>query len=215
MPQPCRRSGSHRPLLTGRWGGWLCSEQDRGILSRMDEPREEGTPEARRREGFGAGVTSEGVDEQANEHGEHRDGDPVGEALVAHAAVDGHTCLVALQGKGDSTGAPCRDSPHPQHPLSHLWVPCPALPHSQALVSCPTATSGDSHRSPFLQPALQGTASPWSGMPWGAASTALAAVARGARVTYLEAKADGGNDTEDGGPGGRPGMWRGSTEQRA
>lgn len=46
--------------------------------------------------------------------------------------------------------------------------------------------------------------SPWFGMPWGADSTALVAGARGARVTYLEAKADGGNDTEDGGPGGGP-----------
>lgn len=42
----------------------------------------------------------------------------------------------------------------------------------------------------------------WDAM--GAASTFLAAVARGARVTYLEAKADGGNDAEDGGPGGGP-----------
>lgn len=79
----------------------------------MDEPRGEGIPGARRSEGFAAGVTSEGVDEQANEHGEHRDGDPVGEALVAHAAVDGHTCLVALQGKGGQCWGPMRGQPPP------------------------------------------------------------------------------------------------------
>lgn len=49
--------------------------------------------------GSGAGVTREGVDEQTDEHGDHRDGDPVGEALIAHAAIDGHARLVALQSK--------------------------------------------------------------------------------------------------------------------
>jgi len=47
-----------------------------------------------------ARLTGEGVDEEADEHGQHGDGDPVGEALVAHAAVDGHAGLVALQGTG-------------------------------------------------------------------------------------------------------------------
>lgn len=105
----------------------------------MDEPRGEGTPGAGRSEVFGAGVTSEGVDEQANEHGEHGDGDPVGEALVAHAAVDGHTCLVALQSKGGQQWGPMRGQPPPPAssvpPMSALSRSAPfpsacALPHS-------------------------------------------------------------------------------------
>lgn len=79
---------------------------------------ERGPPGQGGGEGLGAGVTSEGIDEQANEHGEHRHGDPVGEALVAHAAVDGHTCLVALQGKGARRWGPMQGQPPP--PASSL-----------------------------------------------------------------------------------------------
>lgn len=45
-------------------------------------------------------------------------------------------------------------------------------------------------------------------MVWGASTTPVARDS-GARVTYLEAKADGGDDTEDGGPGGGPVAWSG------
>lgn len=77
--------------------------------------------------GSGAGVTGEGVDEQADEHGEHRDGDPVGEALVAHAAVDGHASLVALQGRGAWCWGPMQGRPPP--PVTSL-PPVGALSHS-------------------------------------------------------------------------------------
>lgn len=38
-----------------------------------------------------------GVDEQAEEHRDHRHDHPMGELLVLHAAVDGYTDLMALQ----------------------------------------------------------------------------------------------------------------------
>lgn len=42
-------------------------------------------------------LTCKGVDEQAEEHRDHRDDHPMGELLVLHAAVDGYTDLMALQ----------------------------------------------------------------------------------------------------------------------
>ena len=41
--------------------------------------------------------TCEGVDDETEDHGDHRDEDPVGEPLVLHAAVDGDGRLVALE----------------------------------------------------------------------------------------------------------------------
>lgn len=41
--------------------------------------------------------TCEGVDDEAEDHGDHRDENPVREPLVLHAAVDGDGCLVALE----------------------------------------------------------------------------------------------------------------------
>lgn len=70
-----------------------CHQQEWGTAAgrRVVDPQ---TP----RNGSGsAGVTGEGVDEETDEHGEHGDSHPVGEALVAHAAVDGYTGFVALQ----------------------------------------------------------------------------------------------------------------------
>lgn len=43
------------------------------------------------------GSTCQGVDQQAEEHGERGDAHPVGELLVLHAAVDGNAGFVALQ----------------------------------------------------------------------------------------------------------------------
>ena len=80
--------------------------------------------------GSSAGVTSEGVDEQADEHGEHGDSDPVGEALVAHAVVDGHAGLVALQGTGGRCWGPMQEQPPP---------PVPRLPPVGALFCSPLA----------------------------------------------------------------------------
>lgn len=78
-----------------------CHQQEWGTAAgRRADPQ---TP----RKGSGsAGVTSEGVDEEADEHGERGDGHPVGEALVAHAAIDGHAGLVALQGDSMATSPP-------------------------------------------------------------------------------------------------------------
>lgn len=42
-------------------------------------------------------LTSERVDDQTKDHGEHGDEHPVGELLVLHAAVDGYAGFMALQ----------------------------------------------------------------------------------------------------------------------
>lgn len=41
--------------------------------------------------------TCERVDDEAEDHGDHRDEDPMRETLVLHAAIDGDGCLVALE----------------------------------------------------------------------------------------------------------------------
>ena len=42
-------------------------------------------------------MTCEGVNDEADDHGNHRDEDPVREPLVLHATVDGNGCLMALK----------------------------------------------------------------------------------------------------------------------
>lgn len=58
----------------------------------------------------GGGLTCEGVDDEADDHGHHGDEDPVREALVLHAAVDGDGRLVALR--------------HNVQRLWSLWTDC-------------------------------------------------------------------------------------------
>lgn len=43
------------------------------------------------------GETCEWVDDEADDHGAHRDEDPMWEPLVLHAAVDSNGCLMALE----------------------------------------------------------------------------------------------------------------------
>lgn len=106
--------------------GCCAGEKDRGAPRRLDEPWGQGKEEMK---GSGAGVTGEGVDEQADEHGEHGDGDPVGEALVAHAAVDGHAGLVALQGhRGAALGLYAGTTPSAFPPTHRCPVPLSCVP---------------------------------------------------------------------------------------
>lgn len=46
---------------------------------------------------MGVILTCEGVDDEAEDHGDHGDEDPVREPLVLHAAEDGNGCLMTLK----------------------------------------------------------------------------------------------------------------------
>lgn len=124
------------------------------------EGGDRGTPGEGGVKGPSAGVTSEGIDEQADEHGEHRDGDPVGEALVAHAAVDGHAGLVALQGTGGSARAPSTHNRLPTH-----WCPVllPLSPWACALAALQPPLVTATGPPPAMP--LKGMVSPWFGVP--------------------------------------------------
>lgn len=54
--------------------------------------------------GAPADRTCQRVDEAAGQQGQHGDQSPVGEALVAQAAVDGHCGFVTLEGRGGAQG---------------------------------------------------------------------------------------------------------------
>lgn len=57
-----------------------------------------------------AAPTCEGVNDEAEDHGDHGDKDPVRQTLVLHAAVDGDRGLVALQHKHRTAVKRMRDA---------------------------------------------------------------------------------------------------------